>query len=100
MIRLFLSIAALMCAAACVQADLEKAGGICAAGGFKAGTAPYQDCVSREVAKAEQRRAEFGQAVGGAFESYGNSMQQQSYSRSPMSCTSNQYGSTVYTNCY
>lgn len=88
---------------ATAEDDLKKAAGICEAGGTKPGTPVHQACVSDELAKMEEDRRYAAAAVGNAFKTYGQSMQQQSayyQSRRPINCTSNAVGTYTYTNCY
>lgn len=98
--------------AACVspEVDLQKAGGICQAGGHQEGTASYQACVSDEVAKIEENRRYTSAAIGGAMQTYSSYASRPVYTpnpvhspapmRAPMRCTSNAVGTYTYTNCY
>ena len=55
------------------EQDVARAGGICAAGGIAEGTPQFRTCVSTEVAKMQDDRAQMGAALAAGLQSYGRS---------------------------
>lgn len=87
------------------EQDLQRASGICAAGGVTEGSSQFQSCVSNEVEKIQDNRAAMGAAIAAGFKSYGSSQASyqsnyQSTYRRPIHCTSNSVAGYVYTDCY
>jgi hypothetical protein len=108
MMVLAIPVATLLAACASPEMDAKKGAEICKQSGIDEGTPAFSDCVGRQVAKLEESRAQFGQALAIGMQTYGQGARQYStpmpsYSpprRIQTNCTSNQVGTYVYTNCY
>ncbi len=108
---------AFIAVAACAspEMDAKKGAEICKQAGLSEDSPVFADCVGTQVAKLEERRAEFGQALAVGMQAYGDGARQYSAPRptyySPpiytppqrlqTNCTSMQtQPGMVFTNCY
>lgn len=104
---LFILAASIVSGCVTAEADLQRATGICEAGGLVAGTPQFQACVSQEAANLQESRMATSAAIGNAMQGYSqaytqnmNAMAVQRPAYAPMNCTSNTLGGYTRTSCY